>query len=279
MRISLLFVCFTFTRLLILSRMTAKILQPDGVLGQIVRQRAADYATASRDLGPRCAGERRFEQALQTGGDTLALIAEVKRASPSLGAIAPLEPEAAARAYEQGGAAAISCLTEPRHFDGSLAALREVVASVSLPVLRKDFVVHPAMLREAAEAGASAALLMVSVLGEALGDYLDYAEHLGLDALVEVHTEQELELALGSRARIIGVNNRDLTTLQINLEVSPRLIAQAKAHGFAGVLVAESGYRTREELATVRGLAQAVLVGSSLAGSGDLAAATRQLMG
>lgn len=249
-----------------------------GVLGQIVRERAADYAEQSCELGPGRAPQRRFEQALQAAG-SLSLIAEVKRASPSLGAIAPLEPAAAARAYESGGAAAVSCLTEPRHFDGRLADLREVVGAVSLPVLRKDFVVHPAMLREAAEAGASAALLMVSVLGESLPEYLGYAEHLGLDALVEVYTEAELKLALESSARIIGVNNRDLTTLNIDLETSPKLLRQARAAGFSGVLVAESGYRTPQDLATVRGLAQAVLVGGSLAGSGDLEAATRRLLG
>ncbi|MBB5235287.1 indole-3-glycerol phosphate synthase TrpC [Deinococcus budaensis] len=247
-----------------------------GVLGRIVRERAADYAGA--DPGPGAARERsgRFRAAL-AGGD-LALIAEVKRASPSQGAIAPLDPAGAARAYQAGGAAALSVLTEPRHFGGSPEALRAVVAAVSLPVLRKDFVVHPAMLREAAEWGASAALLMVSVLGAATGAYLEVAHRLGLDALVEVHDEAELEIALAAGAGIIGVNNRDLRSLEIDLGVSPRLIRRAREAGFTGLLVAESGYRTPAELADVRGLADAVLVGSSLAGSGDLEAATRALL-
>ena len=247
-----------------------------GVLGRIVRERAADYAGAEFSPGPARAHARRFHAALSR--PDLALIAEVKRASPSQGAIAPLDPAQAARAYEAGGAAAISVLTEPRHFDGNPEALHEVVAAVGVPVLRKDFAVHPAMLREAADWGAAAALLMVSVLGEAVGEYLELAHHLGLDALVEVHDERELDLALAAGAEIVGVNNRDLTTLHIDLEVSPRLIRRARGAGFAGLLVAESGYRTPDDLRTVRDLADAVLVGTSLAGSGDLTRAARELM-
>ncbi|MFC3833166.1 MULTISPECIES: indole-3-glycerol phosphate synthase TrpC [Deinococcus] len=247
-----------------------------GVLGRIVMERAADYRAADPDVGAPRTGTRHFEAALRAPG--LSLIAEVKRASPSQGAIAPLDPAQAARAYEAGGAAAISCLTEPRYFDGTAQALHDVVAAVRVPVLRKDFVVHPVMLREAAEWGASAALLMVSVLGGATGAYLEIAHHLGLDALVEVHDEAELDIALVAGARIIGVNNRDLTTLHIDLAVSPRLIARARAAGFTGVLVAESGYRTPADLERVRDVADAVLVGTSLAGSGDLTRAARDLM-
>jgi indole-3-glycerol phosphate synthase len=247
-----------------------------GVLGRIVAERAADYAASSVDVGPARPARRRFEAALRAPG--LSLIAEVKRASPSQGAIAPLDPAQAARAYEAGGAAALSCLTEPRHFDGNPQALLDVVAAVDVPVLRKDFVVHPAMLREAADWGASAALLMVSVLRGATGAYLETAHRLGLDALVEVHSDAELDLALDCGARIIGVNNRDLITLHTDLGVSPRLIRRARAAGFAGVLVAESGYRTSADLDSVRDVADAVLVGTSLAGSGDLTRAARDLM-
>lgn len=247
-----------------------------GVLGRIVRERAADYAGADPELGAARPRLGRFRQALAAPG--LALIAEVKRASPSQGAIAPLDPAAAARAYAAGGAAAISVLTEPRHFGGDPEALRAVVGAVGLPALRKDFVVHPAMLREAADWGACAALLMVSVLGEATGAYLAAAHHLGLDALVEVHDERELDLALAAGAGIIGVNNRDLRSLETDLGVSPRLIRRAREAGFTGLLVAESGYRTPDDLADVRELADAVLVGSSLAGSGNLEEAARALM-
>ncbi len=262
-------------------------LQCTGVLGQIVRERAQDYQDVQAELGLARTPTGRFRAALARPG--LSLIAEVKRASPSQGAIAALDPAQldpaqAALSYERGGAAALSVLTEPRHFSGNPEALREVVAVTGLPALRKDFVVHPAMLVEAADWGAAAALLMVSVLGEQTALYLRLARHLGLDALVEVHDEHELEIALASGAEIIGVNNRDLTTLVISLANAPRLIAAARAQGYAGLLVAESGYRSAADLVGLRGpvglhrLADAVLVGSSLAGSGDLTRAVRELM-
>ncbi|WP_407571368.1 indole-3-glycerol phosphate synthase TrpC [Deinococcus altitudinis] len=251
-------------------------LERPGVLGQIVRERSQDYQTAQAELGPARTQTGRFRSALARPG--LSLIAEVKRASPSQGAIAALDPAQAALSYERGGAAALSVLTEPRHFGGNPEALREVVAVTGLPALRKDFVVHPAMLVEAADWGAGAALLMVSVLGEQTATYLRLARHLGLDALVEVHDEHELEIALASGAEIIGVNNRDLTTLSISLANAPRLIASARAQGYAGLLVAESGYRSAADLVGLHGLADAVLVGSSLAGSGDLTRAVRELL-
>jgi len=119
--------------------------------------------------------------------------------------------------------------------------------------------------------------LIVAVLGEQTGAYLNYAHALGLDALVEVHTEAELELALTHGARIIGVNNRDLTTLSLDLSTAPRLLRRAR-ESFDGLLVAESGYRTAAELAPLQGLADAVLVGGSLAGSNDLEQAVRNLL-
>ncbi|GAA4018606.1 indole-3-glycerol phosphate synthase TrpC [Deinococcus rubellus] len=247
-----------------------------GVLGRIVAERTQDYAGADFELGKARPRARRFHAALARPG--LQLIAEVKRASPSQGAIAPLDPAQAARSYVCGGAACLSVLTEPRHFGGSPEALHAVVAAVTVPVLRKDFVVHPKMLQEAADWGAGAALLMVSVLGEDVGAYLKLAHYFGLDALVEVHDEAELDIALAAGAEIIGVNNRDLTTLAISLTNSPRLIAHARAAGYEGLLVAESGYRTRDDIASIREVADAVLVGSSLAGSGDLERAARELL-
>lgn len=270
-----------------------------GVLGQIVAERIQDYrhhSLGTLDTSITSAGidvflgaprpqSKRFKQALiaqgadsQRAASSLALIAEIKCASPSKGHIANLDPLAAAQAYRAGGANALSVLTEPRHFGGSPEALQIVAKKQDLPVLRKDFVVHPAMLCEAADWGASAILLMVSVLGSKIGEYIHWAHHLGLDALVEVHDENELHLAISSGAEIIGVNNRDLTTLQIDLSTSPRLITLARQAGFSGVLVAESGYRTSDEIAMIRGQADAVLVGSSLAGSGDLEQAVRRLM-
>lgn len=278
-----------------------------GVLGRIARERARDYgdrleeaATRRRNTPhtersvprePFVGADRRaaFVGALatKTGGSassTLNVIAEVKRSSPSQGAIAPLDPVAAARQYVDGGAAAISVLTEERHFGGELTHLEQVAQDRAtwhryVPLLRKDFTVHPLQLHEAREAGGDAVLLIVAVLGTSTARFLRAAHGHGLAALVEVHDDAELDLALESGAEVIGVNNRDLTTLNVDLATAPRLLARARDAGYQGVLVAESGYRTREDLAPVEGLADAVLVGTSLAGSRDLAGALRRLRG
>lgn len=250
-----------------------------GVLGTIARERAGSYRGAPVVIAS--AGAVRaptgFRGALVAPG--LSVIAEVKRASPSQGLIADLDPVAAARAYAAGGADALSVLTEPRHFGGSLDHVRRVAAGVGLPVLRKDFTVHPFQLVEAAEAGARAVLLIVAILAGQTGPYLEGAWRLGLDALVEVHDDRELELALGSGADLIGVNNRDLASLKVDLATAPRLLTRARDRGFEGVLVAESGYRSRADLEPIMDLADAVLIGTSLAGSADLAAAVAALKG
>lgn len=271
--------------------LTVEELAPSpGVLGNIGRERAKDYATAPTAFGAaeleraRAAVKERasFREALigsAARAEGLSVIAEVKRASPSQGAIAPLDPVAAARAYEDGGAAALSVLTEPRHFGGELKHLRAVADATPLPLLRKEFTVHPAQLVEAALGGASAVLLIVALLQERTGEYLRFARSLGLDVLVEVHDEQELEVALGAGVDLLGVNNRNLKTLQIDLSTAPRLLAVARANGYGGVTVAESGYRNPHELKALIGVADAVLVGTSLAGSGDLTAALKALTG
>jgi len=174
----------------------------------------------------------------------------------------------------------LSVLTETRHFGGDLEHLRAIAASrPALPLLRKDFTVHPAQVDEALAAGASAVLLIVAVLGDATAAYLSYATALGLDALVEVHDDAELDVAMAAGAQVLGVNNRDLTSLKIDLATAPRLLQRARREGFSGVLVAESGYRTRDDLRAVEEWADAVLVGTSLAGSGDLAGALKALRG
>ena len=245
-----------------------------GTLGRITAERVAAYKDAP--VGRLVTTERpSFAAALSAPG--LQIIAEVKRRSPSLGAIADLDPVAAATAYAAGGAAALSILTEPNHFGGELKHLEQVAGAVTLPLLRKDFTVHPAQLLEAKASGASAVLLIVAVLGEHTSAYLQLARELKLDALVEVHDEAELETALASGAQLLGVNNRDLKTLKIDLGTAPRLMTRARSAGFAGLLVAESGYTEAVELESVSGLADAVLIGSSVAGSGDLAAAVRRL--
>jgi len=250
-----------------------------GVLGDIARARAAAYAQVPAAAGLTSEARVRppFGAALRSGG--VQVIAEVKRSSPSQGDIAPLEPAEAARAYEAGGAAAISVLTEEAHFGGTLEHLREVARAVRLPLLRKDFTVHPRQLTEAREAGASAVLLIAAVLGGALAPYLAYAHALGLEALVEVHDEAELDAALAAGARVLGVNNRDLRTLEVDLRVAPRLLRAARRRGYAGVTVAESGYRSAAELEPLLGLADAVLVGTGLARSGDLRGALEALRG
>jgi indole-3-glycerol phosphate synthase len=211
----------------------------EGTLGRICRARLEDYANASLELGAARESKRRFENALKVSG--LKLIAEVKRSSPRGAVSLGLNALEAAKAYAAGGASALSVLTEPRDFNGSLEDLIEVVNNVDLPVLRKDFTVHPKMLLEAAGAGASAVLLLVNVLEQDTKDYLEASHHLGLDALVEVHTEAELEIALAAKARIIGVNNRDLKTLDINLGTAPRVGLLAREYDFEGVLIALSG--------------------------------------
>lgn len=246
-----------------------------GVLGKICLERYHDYqnAVATKTSLP---DRPSFAQALKKDG--LAIIAEVKRSSPSQGSIADLDPVKAARDYVSGGASAISVLTEPRYFGGELSHLQDVAASVSIPLLRKDFTVHPLQILEAKQAGASAVLLIVAATQAMTKAYLDYAQSLGLDVLVEVHDEAELDIALEAGSTIIGINNRDLRTLQIDLNNAPTLIQKAKDKGFKGILVAESGYSKREDLESVAGLADAVLIGTSLAKSGDLQKALSHLV-
>lgn len=258
-----------------------------GVLGKIVRERAADYANAPLAYDHLAIAQARqavarrtpFRPALTAKPDLVAVIAEVKRASPSQGSIADVDPVGAARAYADGGAAALSVLTEPRHFGGQLDHLAQVSMAVHLPLLRKEFTVHPAQVVEAAMHGASAVLLIVAALGSRTREYLAFAKSLGLDVLVEVHDEAELHIALEAGTDLLGVNNRDLTTLNIDTATAPRLISRARAAGYTGVAVAESGYRSAGEVASLHGVADAVLVGTSLVGSGNLASALKQLRG
>ncbi len=267
-----------------------------GVLGSIGRERAADYGASTLAQDEWAVEQARqataqrpgFQDALSSAAAEaraaglhmqLAVIAEVKRASPSQGPIAEVDPVQAAQAYQRGGAAALSVLTEPRHFGGELQHLQDVAQAVPLPLLRKEFTVHPAQIVEAAAKGASAVLLIVALLGERTGAYLEYARALGLEALVEVHDDAELDTALAAGATLLGVNNRDLRSLKIDLATAPRLIQRARNEGFGGVAVAESGYRHGAELTELHGLADAVLVGTSLVGSGDLTHALQELRG
>ena len=227
----------------------------------VAAARRAVPLEALRDRLPLAPAFRDFAGALRTPG--LGVIAEVKRRSPSAGMLAgDADAGATARRYADAGAAAISVLTEPDHFGGALEDLEIVRDAQTAPVLRKDFVVDPYQLLEARAAGADAVLLIVAALGEALQDYLGHAAEAGLDALVEVHDEAELRVALDAGAPVIGVNNRNLTDLSVDLAVCERLLPQIPP---ATVRVAESGIHSGADAARMSDAgADAVLVGTSL---------------
>ena len=219
---------------------------------------------------------RDFLAALRAG--TPALIAEVKRASPSAGSIADdADPVAQAIAYADGGAASVSVLTEPRHFHGSLADLEAVRVAVQVPLLRKDFLVHPAQVIEARAHGADAVLLITAALtDDELATMLAVAHDLGMGALVETHADVELDRALASGAEVIGVNARDLESLEIEID---RALERVRRVPDDRIAVFESGVKTRADVeAAVDAGASAILVGEALMRSGDPRAATRALV-
>lgn len=235
------------------SRRAARISAEYGNLSAADRERLACCARPVRD----------FPSALKDRSD-VAVIAEVKKASPSLGAIAP-ECEASKQAlhYQDGGAAAISVLTEPESFGGNFTDLSDVADAVDIPVLCKDFVVDPVQAFAARGHGADAVLLMVSVLADQTGTYIDLASTLGLAALVEVVDEFELEVALAAGARVVAVNSRDLHTLEVDSERARRVVSAAADAGV--VVVAASGTSRRADVeAHARAGAHAVLVGEAL---------------
>jgi indole-3-glycerol phosphate synthase len=223
-----------------------------------------DLARADRERLACCARPPRDFVAALAERDDVAVIAEVKKASPSLGSIAPeLEASKQALAYESGGAAAISVLTEPSYFGGSFGDLSDVADAVSVPVLCKDFVVDPVQLFVARGHGADAVLLMISILGEQVADYLDLAVTLGLAPLVEVHTMAELSTAWEAGARLVGVNSRDLRDLTLDPERARLIVAEARRIDMT--VVAESGVRARADVeSAAEAGADAVLVGTAL---------------
>ena len=208
---------------------------------------------------------------------TPGFICEVKRASPSLGRIRDVDAPGLALEYQRAGACGVSVLTQMKYFNGSLEDLKAVKKAVDLPVLRKDFIVDEFQLYEALVYGADAVLLMASVLGEELSAFVDKAGELGLEALVEVHDEYELELALETNAVLIGVNNRDLKTLKIDLEISRRLAERIPEDR---LVVAESGVTSREDVEyLVDAGADALLVGSALTKADSAGEKLGELMG
>jgi indole-3-glycerol phosphate synthase len=211
-----------------------------------VRREREPLATLERRAGDACPAGAAFELALACNG-RVNIIAECKRRSPSKGVLlAKYDPAAIARQYECGGAVTVSVLTEPTFFDGSLEHLEAVRRAVSLPILRKDFVVDEYQLLEARAAGADAVLLIVAALDQsALVRLRVRASELGLAVLVEVHDEVELMRAADAGARLIGVNNRNLRTLTVDVEASYRLAAKMPRHVVA---VSESGLQSRADL-------------------------------
>ena len=241
-----------------------------------------------RDREPLAALERRagtasprgplFESELGTAG-RVNVIAECKRRSPSRGVLAAeYEPVAIARHYESGGAAAISVLTEPTFFDGSLEHLAAVRAAVNIPLLRKDFIVDEYQLFEARAAGADAILLIVAALDQqALQRLQERAWELGLAALVEVHNEEELDRAADSGARLVGVNNRNLRTLTVDVEASYRLASRIPAQAIA---VSESGLQSRADLEKLSAAGyRAFLIGERFMTDANPAVAIQGLVG
>jgi indole-3-glycerol phosphate synthase len=239
------------------------------------RRREVPFSQLEQALERR--DDRPFSEALVQ--PRISLIAEHKRRSPSHGLIrADQEVEDVVRAYERGGAAAVSVLTETHHFGGSLDDLRAARAASRLPILRKDFVVDPYQVYESAAAGADAILLIVAALSQRDLERLhSEARDIDLDVLVEVHDEEELARALDADADIIGINNRDLTDLSVDIERTYELLSDVPT---GKTVVSESGFQTREQVDDLERVGvDAVLVGETLMRSPDLEAACRALTG
>jgi indole-3-glycerol phosphate synthase len=243
----------------------------DEVVARKAARPAVDVSVASAPRG--------FRKALEAkSGDRLALIAEIKKASPSKGLIrADFDPPALAQAYEAGGAACLSVLTDGPSFQGDDAYLISARDQVALPCIRKDFLVDPWQVSESRALGADAILVIMAMIDDALAaDLMAEAARHGMDALVEVHDEAERDRALALGAKLLGVNNRDLRSFIVDLAVTERLAVDLPADV---LLVTESGVFTADDAARMkRAGARAMLVGESLMRQADVTAATQTLL-
>lgn len=263
---------------------------PGDFLTRIIEQKRARVLRERRDINLASMREEalavrarakphRLRAALAARSSVPAIVAEFKRTSPSAGVIrSDVDVRDVVRAYELGGASAISILTDEEHFGGSMADLVAARAQTSLPILRKDFVVDPVQIFAAAIAGADAILLIVAALDDMSLQRLRQTaeEELGLDALVEAHTAEEMRRAANAGATLIGVNNRDLHTLRVSLETSERLIAEAPR---GAIMISESGLSGAEDLRRLGALGyRGFLIGEILMRAADPAAKLRELI-
>jgi indole-3-glycerol phosphate synthase len=268
---------------------------PPAILGKIASRTALRVEKAKEILSPEAAKERAFALAKKQGAGNkeqgvllpfekalsapgLSFICEVKKASPSKGIIAEDFPWLEiAKDYEEGGAAAISVLTEPEFFLGSERYLQEISKTVQIPTLRKDFIIDPYQIYEAKLWGAKAVLLICALLEqETLSSFIKIAEELALDCLVEIHSEAEAQEALASGARIIGINNRDLVTFNVDTSLASRLRKLIPAGALA---VAESGIKNADDVRELKDIGMdAVLIGESLMRAVDRKAFLRELI-
>lgn len=271
-----------------------KMAKAENILDRIVARKRLEVAKLpARRIAPEILREavaqhgprRDFIGALRhpAAGD-VALIAEVKKASPSAGIICKdFDPVRIAREYEAAGATCLSVLTDEEFFQGSLEYLEQIRQAVKLPLLRKDFIIDERQILEAIEWGADAILLIVAILdNERLNHFQALARAAGLSALVEVHDAAELDRALAAGARLVGVNNRDLKTFTVDLATTERLAAKlwASPDGKETILVAESGIHTRADVERLRQCgAGAILVGESLMRGGSISIKAKELLG
>lgn len=247
---------------------------------EVAARKAATSQDAIEALARQTSAPRGFRAALDrraTPGRP-ALIAEIKKASPSKGLIRPdFDPPALARAYERGGASCLSVLTDGPSFQGDDAFLVAARAATTLPCLRKDFLVDPWQVAESRTLGADCILIILAMIDDGLAaELLSEAGRFGMDALIETHDEAEMARACALGGELVGINNRSLRTFEVDLAVTERLAAMAPA---GALLVAESGIFTQDDVARVSdGHAQAILVGESLMRQDDVEAATRALL-